>query len=382
MIRGSSELEILVSEPQSGRLSSLIRRHLFGTVRSIQSLRMLGSSKDYIAIGSDSGRVSILEYVPESHSLKILALETFGRSGCRRAVPGQFLAIDPKGRALLLCAIEKTKFAYILSKDSTSDLSISSPLDCHRSHTMVHYVVALDVGFDNPVFFALESFLQAPRQDPIPESEQMLLVHYELDLGLNHMIRKYQTPVDPTTYLLLALPCSSPGSSGPDGPGGILGFSIDTITWYSVDPKIDSLSLSFPMNGLLVCSSFLHKTKSSFFVLFQLESGDLFKLTLEHHGNRATKIEIRYFDSIKLSRSICILRTGFLIVASEQGFNAVYQVIGLAEDEKHQLWSTEIDSKTFLVPRTELKNLSLLEQEPSLLPITDAKVRLVLFHCL
>lgn len=28
--------------------------------------------------------------------------ETFGKTGCRRIVPGQFLAVDPKGRAILI----------------------------------------------------------------------------------------------------------------------------------------------------------------------------------------------------------------------------------------------------------------------------------------
>ena len=31
-----------------------------------------------------------------------LHLETFGKSGCRRIVPGQYLAIDPKGRAVMI----------------------------------------------------------------------------------------------------------------------------------------------------------------------------------------------------------------------------------------------------------------------------------------
>ena len=28
--------------------------------------------------------------------------ETFGKSGCRRIVPGQYLAVDPKGRAVMI----------------------------------------------------------------------------------------------------------------------------------------------------------------------------------------------------------------------------------------------------------------------------------------
>lgn len=62
-------------------------------------------------IGSDSGRIVILEYIPAKNILEKVHQETFGKSGCRRIVPGQYLAIDPKGRAvmignyLLLCAI-------------------------------------------------------------------------------------------------------------------------------------------------------------------------------------------------------------------------------------------------------------------------------------
>lgn len=29
-------------------------------------------------------------------------METFGKSGCRRIVPGQYLAVDPKGRAIMI----------------------------------------------------------------------------------------------------------------------------------------------------------------------------------------------------------------------------------------------------------------------------------------
>ena len=41
-----------------------------------------------------------------------------GKSGCRRIVPGQYLAIDPKGRAVMIGAVEKQKLVYILNRDS------------------------------------------------------------------------------------------------------------------------------------------------------------------------------------------------------------------------------------------------------------------------
>lgn len=35
-------------------------------------------------------------WLPQIHQ------ETFGKSGCRRIVPGQYLAVDPKGRAVMI----------------------------------------------------------------------------------------------------------------------------------------------------------------------------------------------------------------------------------------------------------------------------------------
>ncbi len=57
---------------------------------------------DYIVIGSDSGRIVILEYIPAKNTFEKVHQETFGKSGCRRIVPGQYLAIDPKGRAVMI----------------------------------------------------------------------------------------------------------------------------------------------------------------------------------------------------------------------------------------------------------------------------------------
>lgn len=36
--------------------------------------------------------------------------ETFGKSGCRRIVPGQYLAVDPKGRAIMIGKIRSNWF--------------------------------------------------------------------------------------------------------------------------------------------------------------------------------------------------------------------------------------------------------------------------------
>jgi len=63
---------------------------------------MILYSPDYIVVGSDSGRIVILEYLPAKNCFEKAHQETFGKSGCRRIVPGQYLAIDPKGRAVMI----------------------------------------------------------------------------------------------------------------------------------------------------------------------------------------------------------------------------------------------------------------------------------------
>lgn len=57
---------------------------------------------DYLVVGSDSGRIVLLDYNGDLHRFERVHMETFGKSGCRRVVPGEYLATDPKGRAIMI----------------------------------------------------------------------------------------------------------------------------------------------------------------------------------------------------------------------------------------------------------------------------------------
>lgn len=56
-----------------------------------------------------------------------------------------------------------------------------------------------------------------------------------------------------------------------------------------------------------------------YFFLVQSEQGDVFKVTLEADSDIVTEMRIKYFDTLSVANSICILKTGFLFVASEFG---------------------------------------------------------------
>jgi len=294
----------LLRPDDSGRLQTVYTVEMFACIRSLAPFRLTGATRDFLIVGSDSGRIVILEYVKEQGHFRKVHQETFGKSGCRRIVPGQFLAVDPKGRACMIgaharrtrcapalpnkahgrylaglppraarrgltvdhegraqpaaplrrrtawharrvlqcaagaapphgqcrsaasalrlaarcprhggaclgdasgtqrpsstvslrpaaarrravdcqrraasgaepgahipvedlrgcagaraAAVEKQKMVYVLNRDAAANLTISSPLEAHKSHTLAFSVAGLDMGFDNPVFAAIE----------------------------------------------------------------------------------------------------------------------------------------------------------------------------------------------------------------------------------
>lgn len=136
---------------------------------------------DYVVIGSDSGRIVILEYIPSKNVLEKVHQETFGKSGCRRIVPGQYLAVDPKGRSVMVGAVEKQKLVYILNRDAEARLTISSPLEAHKSYTLTYHMVGVDVGFENPMFACLEIDYEKADSDP---SGKLLHTFYSANVGV------------------------------------------------------------------------------------------------------------------------------------------------------------------------------------------------------
>ena len=65
----------------------------------------------------------------------------------------------------LQAAVEKQKFVYVMNRDATNKLTISSPLEAHKNETILFSVVGVDVGFDNPVFAMIELEYKEADQD-------------------------------------------------------------------------------------------------------------------------------------------------------------------------------------------------------------------------
>ena len=375
---------------------------VFGTIRSLCAVRLTGSPTDRLVVGSDSGRLVILEFDARRQAWRKVHQETFGRSGCRRLVPGQFLCADPRGRAVMVGAVEKQKLVYVLNRDAQARLTISSPLEAHKSRAITFCTAALDVGFDNPRFAAVELPYADCDADPTGRAASEAhkqLAFYELDLGLNHVTRRGASPVDNGASMLVPVP------GGGDGPGGVLVCCENFLLYRQEGEGKPELRAVLPRRadlpadrGVLIVAAAAHRRRGHSFFVLQSEYGDLYKVTLVTGGaggggasgaaaaasaslTDVQDLVVRYFDSIPVSTSLAVMRTGFLFAAAEAGNHGLYQFVGTgddADDAESRASTTRPDAEggyapVFLRPRP-LRNLALVDELPSLMPLIDMKV--------
>jgi len=383
-------LELLRNE--GGRVYSVASQSTFGWIRAMVRFRLHGQDFDHVIVGSDAGTLTVLRFDSGKAEFVAAQCEVFGHTGCRRITPGQYVAADPRGRAVMIAALEKGKLVYLLNREETA-LTIGSPLEAHKSHTIVFDVVGVDVGLDNPIFAALEVDYGDADADPTGEAAAAtpkLLVHYELDLGLNTVTRKWSRETDRGANALVQVP------GGDDGPGGVLVLAENWVLYERPDqptvrtpvPRRADLP---PERQLLLTAATMHKLKPGhFFFLLQSEYGDLYKATLtwsvEGEGKRVSDLTVQYFDTVPPAISLCVTRTGGLFTASEFGDHMFYQFRSLGEDDATAARAAalkdldvaptdgEVEVELAMFAPRPLTNLRKVAEIPSLAPIVDAKM--------
>ncbi|KAH7108281.1 CPSF A subunit region-domain-containing protein [Auriculariales sp. MPI-PUGE-AT-0066] len=397
IVSRGTRLELLKPDPATGKLASVLTHDVFGSIRSLAVFRLTGGVKDYAIVGSDSGRIVILDYDPKANAFTKVHQETYGKSGARRVVAGQYLAVDPKGRAVMIAAMEKSKLVYILNRDAATNLTISSPLEAHRNQSIIFHICGVDVGFENPLFAALEIDYGEVDQDATGEAfhnADKMLTFYELDLGLNHVVRKWSEPTDPRANFLIQVPGGTSASSPDkfDGPSGVLVCCENHIIYRHMDHPQHRVPIPrrrAPLDsedrGIIIVAGVMHKMKGAFFFLLQSEEGDLFKVTIDHQEDEVLSLKIKYFDTIPVAASLCILKSGYLFCASEFGPHHLYQFQKLGDDDAEMEFSStsypqhgmrdpnESLPNAHFQPRP-LDNLLLCDTLDSVNPIIDAKV--------
>ncbi|CBI33172.3 unnamed protein product, partial [Vitis vinifera] len=189
---------------------------------------------------------------------------------------------------------------------------------------------------------------------------------------------KWSEQVDNGANMLVTVP------GGGDGPSGVLVCAENFVIYKNqghpdvraVIPRRADLPAE---RGVLIVSAATHRQKSMFFFLLQTEYGDVFKVTLEHENDRISELKIKYFDTIPVTSSMCVLKSGFLFAASEFGNHGLYQFQAIGDDadvesSSASLMETEEGFQPVFFQPRGLKNLVRIDQVESLMPIMDMKV--------
>ena len=192
---------------------------------------------------------------------------------------------------------------YQINRDSNNKLIISSPLEAHKPHTLTLDMCALDNGLENPQFACLEiDYGEADsNQAAVVTGEHLkTLVVYEVDLGLNHVVRKFAEPLPKTAHALIAVP----GGDNEEGPSGVL-VACENFILYKQQGHEDR-RCTLPIRHDQSTSSGLFITNSQAFfnaelgviIFLQSEHGDLYKVSLDRNGSDVLGITVQYFDTI------------------------------------------------------------------------------------
>ena len=242
IVKGISRLELIhiessISNSLSSsvpplKLETLISLETFSHIRRIAPMKDTYAKKDNIVVLSDSGKIIIFEIDVNNKKFVRINQEIYGKTGCRRITPGEYLAIDNKSRAIMIGGIEKEKFVYIFKEIDNNNLIlnanfeenkniknndtyrkiISSPLEVFTPQHICYDIIAIDVGYTNPIFASIEvkynntqDWISADYELNSENEYQKKLLLYQVEIKNNYIIKLLQHPIDNSAYSLFPI---------------------------------------------------------------------------------------------------------------------------------------------------------------------------------
>lgn len=393
LIVATGSVLTIYEQELTGMLRETLRHDTFAVIRQLDSFRIPGTTTDSLVVASDSGRLAILGYDPEAGDLERVKLETYGHSGARRSVPGQYLACDLRGRGCIVASVEKNRILYILNRDAeTRELSISSPIESLRRGALTYSVISLDDGWNNPIFASLELDIGDGDTEMAKTDRAKHLTFYTLDLSLNTVIQKPGFAVDNTANMLLMVPAME------SGPGGVIVCALDNVTYYRLTGEAYRVRIprrggaaEDPNRQRCIVASHCVRTRHGFFYLIQSNDGDIFKFDVDWVSQNSTDskgqtvmdhdvhgVRISYFDTMPVATHILSFRSGYLVFFMATGDHRLCLVEDLGGDTDAS--QAGFDPETQRPPDPmyfhphELEHFSLKQTMPNLAGMVDAKV--------
>lgn len=249
-------------------------------------------------------------------------------------------------------------------------------------------MVPLHNGLGNPQFACLEINYGEPDEADAPVvtgKNKKNLVIYEVDLGLNHVIRKSAEAVPDTAHALIAVP----GGDENQGPGGVL-VACENFLIYKKEKQQDrKCSLPIRLDQSKASGVFVTNSQTLFsqdlgvMTFIQTEHGDLFRVDLDQNGGEVLGIRISYFDTISPCSSLLLLESGYLFAAADGADHSIYRFLSLGSEANKKFTSDSLkhfDESSVAVehsklvkfcPSRQLQNLEECDKLPNLASIND-----------
>ncbi|AIB09828.1 splicing factor 3b (nucleomorph) [Lotharella oceanica] len=367
----------------NGILNFVSSSLIFGLITSIAKLKVPNSNKNLINCGSNTGGISFLKYSNNNTWVNIFT-HFFGRSGCRRIVPGYHICNDLKGRACIITAIEKLRFVYIINHKFKDSGIISSPVEIQKSNSIITNIAALENKFNNPCFATIEidkyEMNESYKNFSIRISK--FLVFYEFDLGLNILITSYLVKLNIESNIIIPLHygfLNTPSCLINNNKFIILKNKYRKEIFLTLPKRIDEES---DYNNILTTSaSLIYKNNNIY--LIQDENGNLFQLNTtisNKNGEICYLILLKHIDTIHPSYNIEILKKGFLFISSINSYHSLMKFNNkYLLNDKYFIKSTQLTnlSDIFIRPLFKVikkKNLIEIKKITTLTPIHNVNI--------
>lgn len=378
VVATNTTIEVYRPNTDSGKLDKLQCQQTFALIQKIDKIRLSGTNRDLLVVTADSGALSVLQLDTEAMKFYPIVQEPHSKSALRRLTPGEYLCVEPRGRAILVGAIERDALVYKVEMvDSKESLALLSPLSITTKSHLTLCMCALDNSYENPMWAAIEIDYSAYDHKTFsPASTQLQLAYYELDQGLNHVIRRpCKTTLPSTANALIPVP----------GPvGGVL-IGCGTYLIYEDGPvNAKRLYLQLPIREktqdfTVVCHLLHTLKKNDFFLLLQTSFGDLIKVTLAYdlENEKVINLAATYFDTIPVCNSINVFKAGYLFANTSTNNKILYQFELLGEENDTTVRSGKSLEEFVELEKFEphsLQNLALVDEIETLGPLTDSQL--------
>ena len=401
-------LSLYHQDEDSDLMKRIMIEPMYTHIFSVSTLVIPGAqyTHDYLVASSDSGNITIFDL--GNLKFKSIICIPYARVGMRRTEPGFYMCTSPCGRVIFTTAIQKNRVAWTLIKDDQDIPIIRAPIETSRSHSITEAVVSLDVGYESPLFAALERYHKGD-QPPAPHSPK-LLVLYEIDANINTIVRRGDIKVQPTANYLVAVP-------GPlfNCPGGVLICGEGNVQWIPKkgEPILSPLPRRKNGNASVIVNSSVYASLDEepdspglWFILLQNQYGDLISFgppqiqSEEEEENNENQPEISennqinnninnntnnntnneddeqpklitgYFDTVPKATSINILSQGRLAVFGESRDDRWYIIQNVNCDDVLEFTPNVVESPDQIGIEDKSRRLKLIECTPKMSRLT------------